>query len=139
VVLDRPSQWLRITTPSATGGHALIEGLGFVRLEVSDLERSLAFYHDVLRFEVESLDDEPRQASLRAGDLRLVLIERRGGANERGGGVRLNMEVSGVDAYHDALVARGLSPSLPADSSSTRCFSVSDPDGYSWTFHQSLR
>jgi hypothetical protein len=48
------------------------------------------------------------------------------------------MEVVGLDAYHDALVARGLEPSPPADDGRGRCFLVVDPDGYEWCFRQSM-
>ena len=41
----------------------MIEGLGFVWLEVADLERSLAFYCDGLRFALDGRDDdEPPRA-----------------------------------------------------------------------------
>lgn len=116
----------------------MIEGLGYVRLEVSDLERSLAFYCDGLRFDLEDRDDGDRpRAFLHAGALRVVLTQVQG-VDHLGNGVRLSMEVSGLDAYHDAIVARGVRPTPPADTGSVRAFSVSDPDGYCWRFEQSL-
>jgi uncharacterized glyoxalase superfamily protein PhnB len=118
--------------------NALIEGLGFVRLEVKDLGRSLTFYRDALRFELDQEAEDPPQAFLRAGDLNVVLAEVRSARSHSGNGVRLSIEVTGVDAYHDALVARGVVPSAPVDDQSTRFFSVRDPDGYEWRFHQSL-
>jgi catechol 2,3-dioxygenase-like lactoylglutathione lyase family enzyme len=116
----------------------LIVGLGYVCLEVSDLERSLAFYLDGLRFECDRRDDDPRpRVVLRAGDLRLVLDQAAVRRNGRRPGIRLSMEVSGLDVYHDALVARGVSVTFPADEDGRRAFTVRDPDGYLWTFHQS--
>jgi catechol 2,3-dioxygenase-like lactoylglutathione lyase family enzyme len=113
--------------------------LGFLCLEVTDLDRSVTFYRDVLRFQPDEPGDAPdnHQAAFRAGDLRLLLREA-GGRQARGRGVKISVEVSGVDAYHDALVARGLAPTPPADELDSRSFSVRDPDGYSWSFRQSL-
>ena len=118
----------------------MIEGLGYVWLEVADLAQSVAFYRDALRFGLERTDTgKPPTAHLRAGDLSVVLAEVPGAAaSRRGRGVLLTVEVSGVDAYHDALVARGLDPSRPVDADHRRRFTVRDPDGYAWTFVQSL-
>ncbi len=132
--------WACLPALTTGGSSALIEGLGFVRLKVADLERSIAFYRDGLRFGFEGRDDDVSpQAYLRAGDLHLVLIEYPADSrNRRGAGIQLSVEVSGVGAYHDALVARGLSPTPPADDEHLRFFSIRDPDGYFWTFSQSL-
>ena len=117
----------------------MIEGLGYVCLEVTDLERSMAFYRDGLRFQYDRRDDEPLPCvHLRAGDLHLVLTQSASGRDGRRRGIGLFMDVSGVDAYHDALVARGIGVTAPADDFGRRSFTVRDPDGYVWTFHQSL-
>ena len=115
----------------------MIEGLGCLWLDVADLDRSVAFYRDGLRFSFDGGNHGGQLANLRAGDLRVVLNQ----ADEepcRGRGVAFTVEVSGVDAYHDALVARGLEPSPPRDEGSVRAFVVADPDGYEWRFIQSL-
>jgi catechol 2,3-dioxygenase-like lactoylglutathione lyase family enzyme len=118
----------------------LIEGLGYVWLEVRDLQRSVAFYRDGLRF---ALDERAEQAAdrvhLKAGDLRLILSPAvTGTANSVGHGVTFQMDVAGVEAYHDALVARGLNPGPPIDDGAERSFTLRDPDGFEWRFHQSL-
>lgn len=125
----------------------MIEGLGFVRLEVRDLERSLAFYRRGLRFalaDVAVARPDARSgarrngaARLAAGSLRLELVE----VPDRGEsacGVFLTIRVRGLDAYHDALVARGLAPSPPRDGEDVRAFTLRDPDGYGLRFEQSL-
>jgi uncharacterized glyoxalase superfamily protein PhnB len=124
----------------APGRLRLIEGLGSVWLEVKDLERSLAFYCDGLRFDLDSRDDgQTATAVLHAGDLTVVLAQR---TRPRRASVPmvLTMEVSAVDAYHDALVARGVHASAPTDGDAgcPRSFTVRDPDGVTWRFEQSL-
>jgi len=116
----------------------LIERLGSVWLEVADLERSLGFYRDALRFDVLHRADDARPlAELRAGSLRLTLAESDAGcATHRG--LQLTIEVAGLDAYYHALVSRGLDPTPPADDGPVRCFTVRDPDGLVWRFEQSL-
>ncbi len=118
----------------------MIEGLGSIRLEVSDLERAVAFYRDGLRFGTVALEDGHEvRAVLTAGDLRLILsrtVRATRTSRRRGAGVSLLVNVAGVDAYHDALVARGLAPSAPVDDADGRHFSVVDPDGYEWCFRQ---
>jgi catechol 2,3-dioxygenase-like lactoylglutathione lyase family enzyme len=122
-------------TVSAAWRDALLEGLGYVWLEVHDLQRSVTFYRDGLRF-VEGPETNGVVVHLRAGDLHLILSESLEMVDQRGEGVALAVEVSGVDAYHDALVARGLEPSRPQDDGNRRSFTVMDPDGYEWRFTQ---
>lgn len=124
-----------------SGSNALIERLGAITLEVTDLERAISFYRDGLRFTFDGyLGENPPQAQLRAGGARLLLVQAQSGrALDRTSGVFLALEVSGLDAYHDALVARGLTPSPPADANDhVRRFGISDPDGYRWILEQSL-
>jgi uncharacterized glyoxalase superfamily protein PhnB len=120
------------------GSRALIERLAFVRLEVGDIERSMAFYRDGLRFQFVGSDDGPEpRVRLLAGDLSVVLSPGPARPRSRGHGVLISLEVVGVDAYRDALVARGVAATVPVDRDGARSFSVRDPDGYTWRFHQS--
>ncbi len=117
----------------------MMERLYSVELEVADLERSLGFYRDGLRFITDiAAGDRPDCASLRAGEVRLTLRRQRGvGRPRRHRGVSLVIAVQGVDAYYQALVARGLLPAPPRDDDASRWFTILDPDGYRWTFVES--
>ena len=118
----------------------MIEGLESIRLEVRHLEQAIAFYRDGLRFSYlgrMDMDGRGAGARFRASDFDVALVEESAGP-PRGLGVCLWVDVSGVDAYHDALVARGLEPSAPVDAQHRRSFTVIDPDGYRWCFQQSL-
>jgi catechol 2,3-dioxygenase-like lactoylglutathione lyase family enzyme len=118
----------------------LIDRVGAIELAVSDLERSIAFYRDGLRFSIETRCAEPSDTvHLRAGSVHLALVAvAPGRPRHRSVGISVTVEVSGVDAYYDALVARGLLPSPPKDGGGRRHFSIRDPDGYNWTFVQAL-
>jgi hypothetical protein len=124
-----------VATALAAWRDALLEGLGYVWLEVRDLGRSVQFYRDGLRFAEES-EPSDSVAHLRAGDLHLILSEDGEPTDCRGAGVALAVEVTGVDSYHDALIARGLEPGRPYSDGPRRSFTVTDPDGYEWRFTQ---
>ncbi len=123
----------------------MIEGLGCIRLAVRDLERSIEFYGRGLRFAANVEGDEgaaPGLVRFTAGTLCLELVVRphsQAPRSTNGGGVSLSVSVRGLDAYHDALVERGLEPNLPRDIDGGRSFSIEDPDGYIWRFTQSDR
>lgn len=124
-------------------GTAVIEGLGHIRLEVQDVARAVAFYRDGLRFgSLDAGDDAGQGVHFQAGRLHVVLVPRPNGRSPQapaaGHGVRLTLDVAGLEAYHDALVARGLVPSAPGTDADLRSFVVVDPDGYEWCFRQSL-
>ena len=125
----------------------MIEGLGCIRLTVRDLGRSVDFYARGLRFAksfASDVEGDPDAVRLMAGTLCLELITSAAPAmtsTENGveRGVSLSVAVRGLDAYHDALVERGLTPSRPKDHESDRTFVIADPDGYVWRFIQSDR
>ncbi len=55
----------------------MVTGLDLLFLEVNNLEESLSFYHEVLGLEIESSNHEaqPPMASVRAGSLRITLVQ----------------------------------------------------------------
>ena len=67
----------------------MITGLDLLFLEVNNLEESVAFYAEVLGFEIESnnADAEPPIASLRSGSLRITLVQQIETMLKRGRGV----------------------------------------------------
>jgi catechol 2,3-dioxygenase-like lactoylglutathione lyase family enzyme len=92
--------------PSARPGPAgAIHGVGITVL-VTNLDRSIEFYRDVLGFfEIDSGD---ASAVLASGDTRLVLRAVHNLAAEAGRLIYLNLEVGDVQAVHDELVAKGV-------------------------------
>jgi catechol 2,3-dioxygenase-like lactoylglutathione lyase family enzyme len=117
-------------------------------LDVADLDRSLAFYRDVIGFRVLYDRPEERFAYLDLDGVHLMLEEAAGPGRRfhaaplehpYGRGVNFQIEVADVDAIHARVLADGL-PLLIAleerwyrrDTTElgNRQFVVADPDGY---------
>jgi len=112
-------------------------------LAVADVERSLAFYRDMLGFDVEAIYDEPPYATLARAGARVSLAEQGHPAEDRPGvsmvvpadpsrlAAILVLEVEDCLAAHRELTGAGVrflaEPYSPAWGGH-RCFAV-DPDG----------
>ena len=110
---------------------------------VSDLERSITFYRDVLGFKVEQKweqNGKVRGVSFRAGKVTLMIGQddwQKGRDRLKGQGVRMYFETAtSVDALAEGIAKRGGTlESLPEDRSwGYRDFSMADPDGFKMTF-----
>ncbi len=111
----------------------MVTGLDLLFLEVNNLEDSLSFYHDRLGFEIESHNagSEPPMASVRAGSLRITLVQQIETMLKRGRGVHFVLGVGDVDQFHERLKASEVQLSEPADEGwGGRFVSLQDPDGY---------
>jgi catechol 2,3-dioxygenase-like lactoylglutathione lyase family enzyme len=118
--------------PSARPGPAgAIHGVGITVL-VTDLERSVAFYRDILGF--FEIDSGPGSAVLASGDTRLVLRTVRDLSAEAGRLIYLNLEVGDVEAVYEELKAKGVTfvhaprPVNRGDKLELWAASFSDPD-----------
>jgi catechol 2,3-dioxygenase-like lactoylglutathione lyase family enzyme len=113
-------------------------------LAVSDFERSLAFYRDMIGLEVEALYDDPPYATLTAAGARLSLAEQGHPAEDRPGvamaapddasraNVVIVLEVADARAVYAELEGRGatfLAEPYEPPWGGARFFAV-DPDGY---------
>ena len=115
----------------------MISGLDLLFLEVNSLEESVAFYHDVLRMEVESLNmkSEPPMAKLRGGELRITLAQNLETMLRRGRGVHFFVGVDDVDQFYDQLAAKGTDVRPPVDEGwGGRFVTLEDPDKYRFFF-----
>jgi predicted enzyme related to lactoylglutathione lyase len=111
----------------------MIENIGQIALTVGDVDRSVAFYRDVvgLRF---LFAPAPSLAFLDAGGIRLMLT-RGEGEFTPGSSTVIYFRVADIDAEHSAIAARGAtfidSPHLVSkmpDHELWMCF-LRDPDG----------
>lgn len=112
-------------------------GIDLLLLEVNSLEESVKFYVEQLGFELESRTPEDENAeetplaTLRAGDLKIMLAQQLLTMARRGRGVHFFFTVSDVDAYHAQLNARGIVVSAPVDENwGGRFITLEDPDRY---------
>jgi methylmalonyl-CoA/ethylmalonyl-CoA epimerase len=114
----------------------MIEGLGQIALTVRDVDRSVAFYRDVigLRF---LFAPAPTLAFLAIGDVRLMLSAPEG-TFVPGGGTVLYLRVTDIDGEHAAMTSRGATfidtPHLVArmpDHELWMCF-LKDPDDHTF-------
>jgi lactoylglutathione lyase len=112
-------------------------------LAVADVERSLAFYRDMLGFDVEAIYDEPPYATLARAGARVSLAEQGHPAEDRPGvsmiapadparlAAILVLEVDDCLGAHRELTAAGvrfLAEPYSPPWGGHRCFAV-DPDG----------
>jgi catechol 2,3-dioxygenase-like lactoylglutathione lyase family enzyme len=111
----------------------MVTGLDLLFLEVNNLEESLSFYHERLGFEIESHnpDDEPPIAAVRAGALKINLVQQLETMLKRGRGVHFVLGVDDVDELFKRLAAADSSIHEPRDEGwGGRFVSLQDPDGY---------
>ena len=110
-----------------------LTGLDLLFLEVNNLEESVAFYTERLAFEVVTVahQSEPPMATLRAGRLRITMVEQPETMLRRGRGVHFFLGVTDVDLYHAQLRGRGVNVNAPADEGwGGRFITLEDPDKY---------
>lgn len=115
----------------------MIKGLDLLFLEVNSLEESLAFYQNVLGFEVESIsiDSEPPMARLRGGELRITLVQHLETMLRRGRGVHFFIGVEDVDRFYEQLIERGADVQPPVDEGwGGRFITLEDADKYRFFF-----
>jgi len=115
-------------------------------LIVSNVERSLAFYEDALGFSRGMTVPEQSPfvfASVSSGPVEIFLNDRSTVTKESpqmaglsfGGGNTMFIEVTGIDAFHDAIKARvKVIMPLVTQWYGMREFAIEDPDGYVMTF-----
>jgi predicted enzyme related to lactoylglutathione lyase len=111
----------------------MITGLDLLFLEVNNLEESLEFYSEVLRFEVDSsnLTADPPIASVKSGSLRVTLVQQVETMLKRGRGVHFVLGVADVDEFYQQISAKMIDVSEPRDEGwGGRFVSLQDPDGY---------
>ena len=112
---------------------ATLTGLDLLFLEINKLEESLAFYGEQLGLEIEEShpESEPPMASLRAGRLKITLVEQLETMLRRGRGAHFFIGVSDVDEYYAQLKRRGVEVNPPADEGwGGRFITLEDPDKY---------
>jgi lactoylglutathione lyase len=108
-----------------------IDGIGYVNVFVSDIDRAVAFYRDALGFDLKFADAEHGYASLQAGlvAMGLALPGDQPGLVGRHTGVGL--VVDDLESEHERLLGLGVTFSMPPSRQPWGGFMalVEDPDG----------
>ena len=115
----------------------MVVALDRLFLEVNNLEESLAFYHGLIGFQIESQNPEAEQpiASVRGGSLQITLVQQLETMLKRGRGVYFVMRVADVDEFYRHVSAQGIAVVEPRDEGwGGRFVSLRDPDGYQLFF-----
>ena len=123
----------------------MVTGLDALFLEVNNLAESLSFYQDQLGFVLEShnSDAEPPMATMRAGALKINLVQQLETMLKRGRGVHFVLGVENVDELFAKISAVDNRVQSPRDEGwGGRFISVLDPDSYrlvlvEWNANQS--
>ena len=112
-------------------------GLDLLFLEINSLEESILFYSEQLGFEIETHtpESEPPMATLRAGRLRVTLVQQLETMLRRGRGAHFFIGVADVDDYYRQLSERGVYVAPPTDEGwGGRFITLQDPDKYRFFF-----
>lgn len=111
-----------------------IEGLFYIHLEVTDLDRAKVFYGETLGWTLNT--NEPGVAGLWFGSAYLVASQAAGAVpGPRGAGVEVAVRVDDLDDQHRRLSDGGVAPSpIETKPWGERSFTFKDPDGYAWRY-----
>ena len=112
----------------ATDTTPLVSRVSVVYLYVSDMERSLGFYRDLLGIPLEG-DDDWTEATL--GGTRFALHATHEGIGELSAGtIHVSLEVADVDSAAERLRAEGFETRETMRDDWGTAVEVVDPDGY---------
>ena len=112
-------------------------GLDLLFLEVNNLEESLGFYSGVLDLEIESvnMEAEPPIATLRAGALKITLVQQLETMLRRGRGAHFFIGVDDVDLFYTQVRDKAPEVQPPSDEGwGGRFVTLLDPDKYRFFF-----
>ena len=111
-----------------TAVEPLVRTVSVVYLYVSDMERSLAFYRDLLGIPLRG-DDDWQEATL--GGTRFALHKTREGIGQHSSGtIHVSLGVADIDAAAERVGAAGLDVKETMRDEWGAAVQVIDPDGY---------
>ncbi len=115
------------------------KGIFYVFAYVSDLARSKQFYGETLGWALRTDEAEVAGFGFGSGYLVVHADDRPRDARRYAGGLHVEVHVDDVDAEHARLLELGVAVSDLRDQPwGERNFSFADPDGYTWSYGQTL-
>lgn len=112
-------------------------GLDLLFLEVNSLDESLGFYEGIVGLKIESLNlnSEPPMATLRAGSLKITLVQQVETMLRRGRGAHFFIGVTDVDEFYEQVRTKIDTVDPPTDEGwGGRFVTLEDPDKYRYFF-----
>ena len=117
-----------------TATEPLVRSVSVVYLYVSDMQRSLPFYRDLLGIPLEG-DDDWQEATL--GGTRFALHKTREGIGELSSGtIHVSLEVADADAAAERVRGAGVAVKETMRDEWGTAVQVVDPDGYEVYLYQ---
>ena len=109
-----------------------IQGIFYVAVHVSNLERSKRFYSEKLGWKLET--NEPGVAGLRFGDGYVVLLAD-GTSSGNPSGMSVAVKVDSIEDEYSRLRELGVDVTdLVSQPWGERSFGFKDPDGFDWSY-----
>lgn len=116
------------------------KGIFYIFLYVSDLERSKRFYGETLGWQIGTNEKDVAGFSFGNGYLVVHSDTRNDGKGRYGGGMWAAVQVEDIEHAHATLKDRGVKVGeILSQPWGERQFYFDDPDGYHWSFGQSMR
>ena len=115
----------------------MVSGIRVVYLYVSDMERSVGFYRDLLGIPLETDADGSWAETTFPNGVRFALHRAHGDEEALGSGtIRLNLEVADVEEAAERLRAAGVEVGQVVRDFWGAALPVSDPDGYRFELYE---
>jgi len=124
-----------MSTVESTGPARLIRGMDMSAYFVSDPQKAIAFYRDVLGIEPTAVDDQGRGAEFTLADGTTFGVWNNGEGSPSSGGFVM-FTVDDARAVTETLQARGLQLSEPMEGPVCIMSFGQDPDGNGFAIHQ---
>lgn len=112
-------------------------GIFYVSVYVSDLERSKRFYGDLLGWKLGTNEESVAGYHFGSGYLVVLADNRSSETGKFAGGMQVAVKVDDVAAEHGRLKSLNASVGdLLEQPWGEKSFSITDPDGYVWSYSQ---
>jgi catechol 2,3-dioxygenase-like lactoylglutathione lyase family enzyme len=115
-----------------------IEGVFYVFVLVSDLQRAKRFYGDTLGWQLGTDEDRVAGFAFGSGYLVAHVDSREKSAQSHVRDMHVAVRVNGLESEHTRLAGRGVEVTpIQTHPWGERNFSFTDPDGYLWVYSES--
>jgi len=106
-----------------------------VEIEVSDFNKSLNFYKEILEFEPIRIETDLKFASFNFNGA-LFMIQEEKDVEKRKSGARIRFIIADVEKYYSLVKGRGVTITKPLETIDygLKRFYLEDPDGYKLKF-----